>query len=101
MYDLYARQMGKIQERAQTKRPDPKYVKGGEVLRIIRIRLNVTQRQFGLLLDVSHATLSCWESGHSRPPRLSVLGLKSILPSQVASLVTLESFGYRTNPNNV
>lgn len=95
--ELYDRQIDHIEIQKNNKRLDPKFIRGGEILKDIRFKLRLTQKEFGDLLNVNHTTLSTWETGHARPPRLSVIGLKHILPAGISQNITVENFGYKTN----
>lgn len=39
----------------------------GEVVRIVRKRLGLTQEQFARMLDITVSTVNRWENGHSDP----------------------------------
>ncbi|HWZ21238.1 MAG TPA: helix-turn-helix domain-containing protein [Cytophagaceae bacterium] len=96
--DFYNRQLELTKEKFGTARgySNPKYLKGAEAIKIIRMKLNVTQKAFGKLICVSDASISTWETGHNRPPRISLLGIKYMLPDELADLIKLEDFGYPT-----
>ncbi len=42
-----------------------------EVLKEIRLQMNITQEQFARELNVSFSTLNRWENGHTTPSRLA------------------------------
>lgn len=43
-----------------------------EEIKLLRQSLDISQREFARLLDVSHATIQNWESGRTRPQKMKV-----------------------------
>lgn len=74
------------------------YRKGGEALRGIRDRLNLTRKEFAGLFNISDTIVGKWERAECRPKTHTLLSMKFVLEKagfrQYADMIRLEDFGY-------
>jgi len=50
-----------------------------EAIRELRLRLNLTQTEFGAKLSRSKQAVSGWEKGHRNPDRLAVAAMREMM----------------------
>jgi len=46
-----------------------------EIIKAVRIQLNITQEQLAHELNISFSTISRWENGHTSPSKLAKMRL--------------------------
>jgi transcriptional regulator with XRE-family HTH domain len=75
----------------------------GEIIKKIRVTLNITQEQFARDLNISYTTLNRWENGRNVPSRLARVRiadyckLKNVSPGIVSELEQTELNGGTAN----